>query len=157
MADTLRTGPDGGLHPELFAQHCLRSDTATPVSDAITELRNVLLDAEPRMHSHFGQRLRRAISYLWEGLTSHESFERRYGPRHRADGPTGAERAQLIASLEEAGRRAEAWCRHVGCDPVQEAPDAEAARQGWPDANGNAWTPPWGSLGIETPEYWGRS
>ncbi len=156
MAQQVMSKSQRALHPELFAQHCLRSDTATPVRDGIRELRNVLLDAQPQMSGHFGQNLRRAIGYLWESLTSRESFERRYGPRHRADGPTGAERAQLIASLEEAGRRAEAWCRQAGCDPVQDAPDAEAARQGWPDADGAVWTPPWGALGIEPPEYWGR-
>ena len=157
MAENTMTVPNGGLHPELFKPYlCLWSDTATPVAVAVTELRTALNDTEPQMEWHFGRNLRLAISYLQQELRSSSSYEREYGPRHVPDGPTGRERDRLIASLEEAGRHAEAWCRRTGCPLVYDTPDADAARQGWPDADGNAWTPPWDILDIEPPDWWGR-
>jgi len=67
--------------------------------------------------------------------------------------PTGAERDCPIAPLEEAGRHAEAWCRRTGCPLVDDTPDADAARRGWSDAHGNAWTPPMGPLRHGAP-WW---
>jgi len=150
------TVPNGGLHPDLFEQLCFRSDTGTPVAVAVAELRTTLNDTEPQIGCHFGQSMRIAIAHLLETLVSRKRYEREYGPRHVPDGPTGRERDRLIASLEEAVRHAEAWCRRTGCPLVSNTPDADAARQGWPDADGNAWTPPWDLLDMEPPDWWGK-
>ena len=75
----------------------------------------------------------------------------------RQDRPSPG-RAQPIASLEEAGRHAEAWCGRTGSPLALDVPDADAdaARQGWPDADGKGWTPPWDLLDMEPPDWWGR-
>ena len=156
MAENTMTVPNGGLHPKLFEYLCFRSDSGTPVADGVAGLRKALNDTEPRIGIHYGRNLRLAISYLQQELRSSRSYEREHGPRYVSDGPTGAERDRLIASLEEAGRHAEAWCKRTGCPLVYDTPDADAARQGWPDADGNAWTPPWDLLDMEPPDWWGK-
>ena len=157
MAENTMTVPNGGLHPELFNPYlCLRSDTATPGAAAVASMRTALNGTQPHTASHYGRRLRIEIAHLLETLVWRKSQEREYGPRRVPDGPIGAERDRLIASLEEAGRHAEAWCRRTGCPLVYDTPDADAARQGWPDADGNAWTPPWDLLDMEPPDWWGK-
>jgi len=157
MAENTVTVPNGGLHPELFNPYlCLRSDTMTPVAVSVASMRTALNGTEPHTASHYGRRLRLEIAHLLDTLKSRKRYEREYGSDPVPDGPTGAERDRLIASLEEAVRHAEAWCRRTGNPLVDDTPDADTARQGWPDSDGKAWTPPWDILEIEPPDWWGR-
>ena len=166
MAQQSIPQPDDALNPRLFCSCRFAQDTITPVANTITDLRNLLTDTKPHQFfeasDDFGSRLRNQIGYLWKQLRAEDAYENEYGPRTVPDGPTGADRARLIAALQEAGHYAEAWCkrhgyRYTGIMDVTKIPDADAARQGWPDVNGNGWTPPWDLLGIEQPpDYWGK-
>ena len=40
---------------------------------------------------------------------------------------------------------------------TSDIPDDDAARQGWPDDAGKGWSPPWDILGIQQPDWWGKS
>ena len=63
---------------------------------------------------------------------------------------------RLRDSLREAIARIAAWVEAHGIESLDTPEEEIAARQGWPDADGNAWTPPWDILDIEPPDWWGR-
>ncbi len=123
-------------------------DTRTPVARSLQSLRDVLADKHPREHGHYGTRLRIAIGHLWNDLCSQSRYE---GRATRPDGPVGAERERLVASLQDAARHLYAWCERNGCTGTFNIPDEEAARQGWPDETGNGWRPPWDILRMDPP------
>ena len=158
MAEPMTRGRDEPLKGVLtdpsdpLCNYGFRQDTATPVSCSLRSLRHVLVDKPPRGDGHYGWRLRGVIGDLWNDLCDQDHHE---GYPTRPDGPTGTERAQLIASLQDAARHLYAWCECNGCTGTFDIPDEDAARQGWPDETGKGWTPPWDILGMAPPDYWG--
>ncbi|WP_170563130.1 hypothetical protein [Ruegeria atlantica] len=141
-------------HRDPLCIHGFAQDTRTPVARSLRALREVLAETPPKGTDHFSRRLRWAIGNLWNDLCDQDSYQ---GQTAHPDRPTGAERAQLVASLQDAATHLYAWCERNGCAGTSEIPDKKAAPQGWPDETGKGWTPPWGILRMEPPAYWGTS
>ncbi|MBD0866300.1 MAG: hypothetical protein GDA36_12290 [Rhodobacteraceae bacterium] len=63
---------------------------------------------------------------------------------------------RLRHSLRDAIARITAWADTHGIENLDMPTEESTARQGWPDAGGNRWTPPWDILGIRAAsDYWG--
>ncbi|WP_419738688.1 hypothetical protein [Ruegeria sp.] len=109
-------------------------------------LRQTLKSGKPTCGAGFAVELRCSIGAVRNGLR----FP--WG----AGLPEPAEIHRLRDCVREAIAQITAWVDLHGIDCLDTPEEEAAARQGWPDAEGKAWTPPWDILGIEPPDWWGR-
>jgi len=113
---------------------------------SVSWLRETLKTGSPRYCRKFAEDLRAAIAdtrdallFPWgEGLPEPQDIHR------------------LRDSLREAIARITAWVETHGIESLDSPEEEIAARQGWPDADGKAWTPPWDLLDMEPPPWWGK-
>ena len=110
-------------------------------------LRQTLKNGPPASGSGFALELRGAIAGARGGLLF-----------PHGDGlPEPADIHRLRDSVREAIACITTWIVTHGIESLDTPQEETAARQGWPDAAGKGWSPPWDILGIEKPDWWGKS
>lgn len=107
-------------------------------------LRQTLAKGEPWVCGGFARDLRYAIAEVryWLQFPHGEGL------------PEPADIHRLRDSVREAIAYITAWVETHGIESLNTPQEEAAARQGWPNADGKGWTPPWDILGIEQPDWW---
>ena len=114
---------------------------------AVDWLRQTLETGAPSLCGGFAEELRASIADVRDRIRF----------PHGEGLPEPADIHRLRDSVREAIACITAWIETHGIESLDTPQEETAARQGWPDAAGKGWTPPWDILGIEQPDWWGKS